>query len=271
MRIVCALTAVLLCLLCAGAMSAQDAPPVISLEMGDTALQTGQPYEVSLRLDNAADIWLADVTISYDPALVYVIGTQSGSPLGQGDLFAPEAVVLFNRVDRGQVRYLISQLAPADPISGGGVVARFRIYPLSAGQTQLTISAAELTRVTFAVGADGQRTASSPEPVAPAVTVLDLTITGETVEPPPEATATPTPTATATPFVPELADTPVPTATLEVVTVAPRTATPTPEAVSAAPEDAGGAQPLVIVLAAVVVITGLALVAMLVLYVRRRR
>lgn len=180
--------------------AAQD-QTYLSLQTETTALQTGQEYEISIRLDNVPDLWLANVEIGYDPQRLYVIGTQAGSPVRTGPLFSGDSsIVVFNQVQNRQVQFAISQIAPADLVRGSGVMGTFRIYPLTAGTTTLSFRRAELRTMTI-TGEGENRIASNPQPVEFLPVILELTITGEDVEPPPEATATPTPTETPVPFV----------------------------------------------------------------------
>jgi hypothetical protein len=120
----------------------------LSLQAVTTQMQTGQEYEINVRLDNVPSLWLASVEIRYDPNKLYVIGTKSGMPVRPGSMFAPEtSVVVFNLVEQQRVRYTISEVAPAKPVTGSGVIGTFRVYPLSAGTTTLTFRQAELLTV----------------------------------------------------------------------------------------------------------------------------
>lgn len=226
----------------------------LSLQAVTTQMQTGQEYEINVRLDNVPSLWLASVEIRYDPNKLYVIGTKSGSPVRTGDLFAPEtSVVVFNQVEQQRVRYTISEIAPAKPITGSGVIGTFRVYPLSAGTTTLTFRQAELLTVDEQGGS---------KPVSFQPVLLELTISGDTVEPPPEATATPAPTET-TFFVPGATQPPQPTALVNV-TAAPVTPTPT-----AAPQ--ADNTPLLAIAIGAMVIGLVGLVIVLILWQRSRR
>src|SRR5690606_23227664 len=151
------------------------------------------------RVTGADQVWLLNVEVEYDPALLYIIGTQSGSPVQQGALFNREqSVVVRNNIQRTKLNYTISMLAPADPASCDGIVDVLRSYPLTAGTTTLRFSRAEAVRVQFS-GEGDQRTAGEQENLTVTPVLLELTISGDTVQPPSEATATPEPTATPDP------------------------------------------------------------------------
>jgi len=250
--------------------AAAQNPAVLSLQTGTAALQTGQEYEITIRLEGVADLWLANVEIQYDPALLYIIGTKAGSPVKAGTLLDPAAsVVIRNTAQRGQLIYTASLLAPANPVSGSGAVGTFRVYPLAPGAARLSFTRAELTTVTF-TGEGDNRVGGNPQPIPFTPVYLDLTITGSPVEPPPEATATPAPTDT-----PDARVGPAqPTAAPTLVNVA---APPTPEALTPDPSPEGrgentGASDMPLLLAAIglMLVGALGLIAVIVKARRRR-
>jgi hypothetical protein len=197
---------------------------LLSLETATTSLQTGQTYEVNIRLDDAMEVWLADIQISYDPAMIYVMRTRSGSPVSQGALFDPaSSAVIRNEVQDGLVFYTTSMLAPAQPVNGSGVIGTLRIYPLAPGQTQLIFSRGQLSKAIFEIR-DGQRIGIGSEVLPFTPVLLDLSISGQAVKPPSEATATPLPTDTPIPAAADIFPTEEPT--LVNLTAAPRTPEP---------------------------------------------
>jgi hypothetical protein len=170
---------------------------VIALQSDETTIETGQYYLLTVYLQDVSEVWQINAEIGYDPTLVYVVGTVSGSPMTAGDFFTGEpAITIRNSIEAGHVTFTHSLVSPAIPKSGSGVVATFQIYPLSAGTTQIRFTAADLTKVNFTQRTDGNRDVEGTEelPVIPAF--VELTITGETVKPPDESTPTPEPTAT---------------------------------------------------------------------------
>jgi hypothetical protein len=168
-----------------------------SLWMPSTNLQTGQYYDVEIHLDDADEVWVATVEISYNPQLVYVVGTVSGSPVSQGPLFGSgDTAIIRNAIEnRGEIVYTISRVGQVESVSGSGVLGTFRIYPLQAGETQLIFNHARLTAVDVS-GNDDELTVV-PRTLEFTAALLDISITGDTVQPPPEATATPAPTEVA--------------------------------------------------------------------------
>jgi hypothetical protein len=253
----------LICLLALPAAAQEQA--VLSLQTGTTMLQTGQEYDVTIRLDGVTDLWLANVEIQYDPALLYIIGTKAGSPVHQGALFAPAetSVVVRNKVERNSLLYTLSMLAPANPVSGSGDIGTFRVYPLAPGTARLSFTRAELTRVSF-TGEGENRIGGNPQAIPFAPVYLDLTISGSPVQPPSEATATPAPTDTPEARVGQN----LPTAEATLVNLA---AAPTPAA-SPAPvgDNAPVSSPLLLAAIGLMLIGAIGLIVVIVLARRRR-
>lgn len=172
--------------------SAQTQTTLLSLNSPSTALQTGQTYEIAISVANSPDLWLADFEINYDPAHLYIMGSRSGSPVQVGELFAGTgAVVARNSVQQDTLMFTVSKAGDVPAAAGTGVIGRFRIYPLAAGTTQLLFESGDLRQLNAA--RDGT------DSVTFTPVLLELTITGDTVEIPVEGTATPTPSPTATP------------------------------------------------------------------------
>ncbi|MBZ0308728.1 MAG: hypothetical protein K8I82_21855, partial [Anaerolineae bacterium] len=228
---------------------------------------------VTIRLDNVPEVWVTNVQIAYDPTLIYVMGTKAGSPVQQGDLFgADSSIVARNFVQDGALIYTLSMIAPADPTSGSGAIGTFQIVPLAAGTTQLRFAQAELTTLSF-TGEGENRVGTDPRPVEFQAALLEVTITGETVEPPSEATATPT--VTETPL--QSAAQPqgaTPLATLENITLAPTTpAAQTPLVTIEPPEvedESDDSSSALMIAVAALVVVGLILVVMFAAWRRSR-
>src|SRR5262249_3747478 len=127
-------------LIIAGVTHAQT-QTALSLSIPTTNLQTGQDYEIAICVDNAPDFWTADVALNYDPSLVYVVGTKSGSPITPGELFPSESsIVVQNVVRNKQVSVVVSRVGETTPATGSGIIGKFHIYPIAPGKTQITFS-----------------------------------------------------------------------------------------------------------------------------------
>jgi hypothetical protein len=252
-------------LLIAGRAAAQE-QLVLSFETAKTDLQTGQVYNINIRVDGASQLWVVSLEIGYNPQQLYVMGTKSGAPVQLSGLFAGDALVVRNQVSGERLLFAASRIPPGQPIDGGGVIGAFRVYPLMPGKTTLTFSRAELVKLLpKGDGTYDQQTVSSFTPV-----LLELNVTGDPVQPPSEATATPLPTETFTPAPTVLVQGATEQPTLVNVTAAPGT---TPLATLPVPTEEGssGSNLLPIALAIMVVgALGVAVVAFLWWRSRRR-
>lgn len=253
-----------------------DDTAIIALTTGTITLQTGQAVTVQIEVLDVRELWLANIEVQYDPAQLYIIGTRSGTPVRRGTLLDPaQALVLRNRVADDTLQYTQSLVNPAEPVSGAGVIGTFEIFPLQAGDSQLTFNAVSLTRVLFETDESGQRLGTQTETINFAVAPLTLSISGPDATPPPEETATPTPSPTIDPnFVTGGEQTiepepPTPTP-LPVVTLRPRTPTPTatPVVPPVTEVEAADNQPVLLVAVSLIVI---ALVGLIGLFVVSRR
>lgn len=173
--------------------AAQD-QVVVRLDIPNTALQTGQFYDVAIRIENAPQFWALDLTLEYDPDVIYVVGTKSGSPVAAGELFGGvSSIVVQNRVEAGQIRYMVSKVGETAPAEGSGVIGTLRIYPLMAGETRLQFPRLQAVALS-SYDPNATNVTTSDINVVPAR--LELTVTGNPAEPLSEATATPLPTET---------------------------------------------------------------------------
>lgn len=188
--IVCALSSVSL---------AQETPVAFRLLMETTELHTGQPYTVSLRID-ASDIWAFSAKIEYDPALLYIIGTQTGQPIKPVPaLNNADGMTIFNRLQGNQIEFVYSRLSPAQSAHYSDTVATFQIYPLRAGTTLLKVASAEVNRISFKLEGDQRMIDTQTSlPMGANELTLTITITGDPVQPPLEVTVTPAPQLIAT-------------------------------------------------------------------------
>lgn len=258
---------VLLALVCLGILSvsqvtAQD-EVFISLNAATLDLQTGQEYEIQIQVENVVDLWRVTSAIQYDPALVYVIGTVSGSPVTVGDFIgSAPTLTARNRVNDDALQYTVSRLGSAvDPVSGTGVVGTFRIYPIAPGTTQLLFTDASLGQLVTA--ADGTR-GTNDVPVTPIL--LELTITGEPVPIPDEATPTPAPTTTPILAQPDSTVEPAPPTEEPLVNITRAPDTTAEEALPAEPNNS-----LIVIAVVLVVVALFGLVALFFLYRRSQQ
>jgi cohesin domain-containing protein len=225
-------------LLLMGRVNAQN-QAVIRLDMPSTTLQTGQYYDVTIRIENAPQFWALDITLAYDPASVYIMGTRAGSPIAAGELFSGiSAIGVKNIVEDGTLQYTISKVGETAPAEGSGVIGTFRIYPLKSGASRLQFPQLQVVGLS---SYDANATDVTTQKITVAPALLDLTITGDLVEPPSEATATPHPTDEPTQSVPNITrNAPTAEPTLENIVFATQTPVPlTLQQVPEAPSNSG--------------------------------
>jgi len=161
-----------------------ESKAILGLETNSTDLKTGRFYDVDIRLQGAEDVWVADIELQYDPELVYIVGTTTGQPVRQGELFDREtSIVVRNEVSGDRILYTLSMLAPAAPIRGNGVIGWFRIYPLAPGTTRIVAGPVALHKALFKEEA-GRRVGAGAEPVPVTSVPIELTLTGRPFAPP---------------------------------------------------------------------------------------
>lgn len=257
---------IIFCLLAAvSPINAQEGV-IISLQSATTDLQTGRFYDVEILIDNVSELWLASLQIAYDPALLYIAGTRAGSPVERGSLFSDASINIRNQIARGQIYYDVSLLRPAAPITGSGIIGKFRIYPIAPGTTTLIFSRARLIKYDFVDSADGP-VGTNPQDLPFLPALMNFTITGNPVDLPDESTATPPPTETSLPELDAPTNTPEPT--LVNITLAPRTPTPNPSTPQAPPTDDSSS--LLPIALAVMLASGIGLIGLGVIWLRSRR
>lgn len=94
--------------------------------------EDGGDLVVEVRVSKATQLYGAEFELSFDPSILVVRDAdlgQAGVQIEGGNLFAADsAFVIENSVDntKGIVRYALTLLRPAEPVSGEGVVARIR-------------------------------------------------------------------------------------------------------------------------------------------------
>ena len=220
-----------------------EVPAGITVVGVDPAWQRVGPQgttEVVIRIENVTRLYGAEVHLTFDPNYLEIQDAdpdKSGVQLQTGSFPAPDFVVQ-NQADniQGTIDYAVSQLAPREPVDGGGVLATITVKTKGEGTSRLAFTGAKLAspdgqqipaealdgEVVVAVGALSVQptpTVEGPPTETPVVIATPLT----TQVP----TAVPSPTETPPSVAAELTVTPSPTP----VRVEP-TATPPPPVVT---------------------------------------
>jgi LysM repeat protein len=192
--------------------------------------------EVAIRIENVTRLYGIEVHLAFDPNYLEIQDADPEKPgvqLQTGTFPAPDFVVQ-NQADNvlGTIDYAVSQLAPREPVDGGGVLTTITVRAKGEGTSRLAFTGAKLA------DPDGQQIPAQTleGEIVVAVGALSVQPTA-TVEGPPTAT----PVVIATPLTTQVpTPTEVPAAALAEPTVAPSpppvqvepTAAPPPPAVT---------------------------------------
>lgn len=204
----------------------------LTLEPANSSLGVGNEAWISIRVNNALDLYGADVRLYYNPAVIEIVDAVLGGAISLEQGVAPfPDFVIKNQADNGtgDIWYAVTQLNPRDPFQGSGTMARIHVRGLAEGTTSIAFINYDLvTRngmsieasvgsCTIQVGPGGGQT-DTPTPTitnGPTATQTPTptgTSDGATSTPTPTPTLTPeqSPTVTQTPSI-----SPTPTNTLE--------------------------------------------------------
>ena len=169
--------------------------------------------EVPVEIRDVENLYGIDIEITFDPAILQVEDADPNIPGVQPALgtFLDAGLTVFNEVDNeeGIVRFVMTQVNPAEPKSGDGIVLVLYFFSQAEGESDLTVSFVELAQRTGegieVEGVDGLLTVSSAseEKESTAIPVQDPTqiIVIPTQAPTPTPTITPTMNPTPTPAV----------------------------------------------------------------------
>ena len=119
-------------------VSAGVAPAVVSVD--SYVVQVGQEFTVPVRIAAVSNLYGADVRVAYDPAML-----QGVSVVGGGFLNQPTWVIRQGFYGPGPwcptqcAWYALTQLRPALPVSGSGVLAYVTYKALQPGVSPLTV------------------------------------------------------------------------------------------------------------------------------------
>ncbi|MCC7358802.1 MAG: hypothetical protein IT317_04965 [Anaerolineales bacterium] len=104
----------------------------------------GAVFEVVVVMEAAASLYGADLKLSFDQTRLAVLDADANTAGVQvtprGDLLSPD-LVLQRSADnaQGEVRYVVTQLMPSEPVTGTGALLAFQVQALAAGPATLAI------------------------------------------------------------------------------------------------------------------------------------
>ena len=137
-----ALLVVCLCLLLApGKTGLADEQALLATDPSPALVGVNGLVNVSLVISNVEDLYGAQVSLTFDPAVVKVIDADPSLPgvqISPGEFPYPDWVV--RRMadnEAGTIEYAVTQLSPREPVSGEGVLATITFAGLKPGETDL--------------------------------------------------------------------------------------------------------------------------------------
>jgi LysM repeat protein len=195
---------------------------VVGVDPAWQRIGPGGTTEAAIRIENVTRLYGVEVHLTFDPNYLEIQDADPDKPgvqLQAGSFPAPDFVVE-NRADnvQGTIDYAVSQLAPREPIDGGGVLITITVKTKDEGTSQLAFTAAKLANP------DGQKIQAVTLDGEIVVTVGALSVQPTAIAAGPEITPTVEGPPTETPVV---IATPLPTQEPTVVLDTP-TAVPSP-------------------------------------------
>ncbi|HDQ74171.1 MAG TPA: hypothetical protein ENN19_19065 [Chloroflexi bacterium] len=112
-------------------------------------IEVGQSGIVEIYLDHVVDLYGLQIRLTFDPDVLQVEDAnaeEEGVQVTPGQIPATDFVAV-NRADneRGMIEYVVTQLAPRDPVTGSGAVAVVHFQGLTIGTSNLNIEQALLS------------------------------------------------------------------------------------------------------------------------------
>ena len=234
----------------------QNGSTIVTFNPQNPVISMDAASDVGVEIQNVSDLYAFDIHLTFDPASVVIVDADPSVPgiqVAQGT-FLDSGMVVKNEVDleKGTIRYAMTQLNPSPARSGNGLLLVLRLQGKQVKQSALTIDNVQLaTRAGTEIKAQtipGSITVT--QATLPGSTATSLPTTGPQVQftqspGGPQVTETPAQSDTAP------ASTPIPTLVAPVVTQpaiqntasAEITAIPTATSSSAALQEATPTQP----------------------------
>ncbi|MBN1640434.1 MAG: hypothetical protein JXA09_04290 [Anaerolineae bacterium] len=121
-----------------------DSPAIVRFSPSDSSVEVGDTVIVDLMVDDAQDLYGAEVHVAFDKARLQVLDddpVESGIQILPGDLFPKSnpSYIAVNQADNaaGTVDFAITLLAPELPVTGSGTLASIRFAARMEGTAQL--------------------------------------------------------------------------------------------------------------------------------------
>ena len=132
---------------------AQANQTVVSVQPSTQTIGTGDTAIVEIQVSNVSDLFGADLSIRFDPAVLQVV---DANPLVPGvqvepgaflDISGGKGFVVKNEADNttGVISYAATLLSPASPVSGTGPIARIAFQGVAPGTGSIKLESVQLS------------------------------------------------------------------------------------------------------------------------------
>ena len=127
----------------------QERATVVRIAPQTKTVSVGQVFTVELWVDSVVDLYGADIQLSFTPGALEVVDADPGTAGVQITVrydFLNPASVLQRTANNsaGTISYVATQLNPAPPVSGSGVLFEFQFRALYAGTYPITFTTHDL-------------------------------------------------------------------------------------------------------------------------------
>ncbi len=142
--------------LCLGVIICFASMPVSAQAVGEAQIgffeeiiiAPGSKVEVPVEIRGVEDLYAVDITVRFDPSVIQAVDadpSKDGIQPGLGT-FLDAGLVLFNEVDNeeGVIRFVMTQVNPAEPKSGDGVLMVLYFESNLSGESVLAIESVDL-------------------------------------------------------------------------------------------------------------------------------
>jgi len=178
----------------AGGVFAQDATR-IRIIPDNVTVYVGQTVDVTLQVENIANLYRIELNIVFDPHLLEVVDADPARPgiqVAAGGFLKPDYEPV-NDVSNGVIDYAVEQISPTPPASGSGALLRFTFRAIGSGASDIRIDNLHLA------DQGGQGIASPVQNGRVVVQAGSVSDPPPTPVPPTPVPATPAPPPTAAP------------------------------------------------------------------------
>lgn len=147
------LDSMVLCAVCLALLglpmgAAAQTAAVAAVTPADDSVGVGQTIDLAVEARDVQALYGMDVTMTYDPALVEVVDADPALPGDQVamGLFLDAGMAVINQADNaaGRIHFVMTQLNPAEPKSGSGILLVIRFRGKQEGETLVKLTDVQL-------------------------------------------------------------------------------------------------------------------------------